>query len=515
MTEAAENNKRIAKNTLLLYFRMLLTLCINLYTSRVVLDKLGVEDFGVYNIVGGVIFLFTFISSAMMASTQRFLNYSMGKNDEEGLRRVFSASLVIHIVFALIVIVLVETVGLWFVYYKLVIPEGRLSATLSAFHFSVFATAFLIISFPYNATIIAHERMGVFAYVSIFESASKLLIAFAIGWAAFDRLIFYAFLLMLHQLLLALIYRGYCIRHFRETRFRLAGIGRKLYREIVTFSGWNILGNIANVCLTQGTNILLNLFFGPAVNAAKGLSVQVQNAVNQFCTNFQTAQNPQIIKSYASGELQYMHSLVFRASRFSFYLSLVFSLPIIMKADWFLGIWLKDVPDYAAVFIQYTMLFNLIQSLANPLITGGMATGNIRLLMGVVATFLCLVIPFSYVALRMGYSPVSVFQIQLLLYIVAHVFRVWIVSRQIQFTWRTYTVEVLLPILLVCVLGFGIAVLMSFLFKEGNLNTIIFLIVTFLISIALIWQVGMRREERKAIAKFVIDKLKHNDKENS
>lgn len=511
--ENFQNNKRIAKNTLFLYFRMILLMAINLYTSRVILERLGINDYGIYNIVGGVITTFTFISSAMTASTQRFLNFSIGKDDESYVRKVFNASLVIHFYLAIFVVVLTETVGLWFIYNRLVIPDARMEATLWTFHFSVAATVFLILTYPYNALIIAREKMNVFAYVSVVEGVFKLLVAFIIGWITYDRLVFYAFLLMTLQVLVSIIYRNYCTKYFSETKFKVSDIDRKLYKELLSFSGWNILGNIANVCLTQGTNILLNVFLGPAVNAAKGLSVQVQNAVNQFCTNFQTAQNPQIVKSYASHDLNYMHSLVFRSSRYSYFLSFVFTLPVLMKIDWFLSIWLDAVPEYTAVFIQYTMGFNLIQSLASPLLISSMATGNVKKLMTVIAVFFWLVIPLCYIALKCGYSPVSVFQIQLILFVIAHFLRVQIVGNQIGFLKKDYIKKVLLPVLYVSVFSLGTSVIISFFWQTRNVfQTLSYLLIVFIINIISIWYLGMTKNERKIVRRVVLTKICiHND----
>ena len=381
MSSKIIDSKRIARNTLLLYSRMMLMMFISLYTSRLVLKILGVEDYGIYNIVGGIVAMFSFIGGAMIAATQRFLNFYMGKNDNIKLKQVFNASLIIHIFIALIIIVISETIGLWFLYNKLIIPNIRFDAAFWCFQISILSTAFVIMSYPYNATIIAHEKMKAFAYVALVEASLKLLIVYLLQIQKGDKLILYGFLMMIIQISVTLLYVSYCKKHFKETKLQFKGIPIKLYKEIISFSGWNFLGNIANVCLMQGTNILLNMFFGPTVNAAKGISGQVQNAVNSFCVNFQTAQNPQIVKSYAANEMEEMHKLVFRSSRFSFYLVLLFSVPIIIKSEDILNIWLENPPEYSSVFVQYTMLFILIRSLANPLLTSSLATGNVKKIM--------------------------------------------------------------------------------------------------------------------------------------
>ena len=293
------DNKRIAKNTLYLYFRMILLIAINLYASRLILKLLGVEDFGIYNIVGGVVNMFTFMGGAMTAATQRYLNYYLGKDDKKSLQLVFNASIRIHIIAALFVVILCESVGLWFLYNKLVIPPERLNAAFWAFQCSIVATAGVVLSYPYNADIIAREKMSTFAYISIYEAVMKLLIIYLLYISSFDKLVLYAIFYMFVQLSVTLVNRIYCHLHFEETKFIIHGVKWNTIKELMSFSGWNFLGNISAVLLLQGTNILLNMFFGPIVNAAKGVSVQIQHVINQFFTNFQTAQNRYIYATVA------------------------------------------------------------------------------------------------------------------------------------------------------------------------------------------------------------------------
>lgn len=503
------DNKLVAKNTILLYIRMFLMMAISLYTSRLVLRILGVEDYGIYNVVGGIVTIFTFISGAMIAATQRFLNYYIGKDDSDKLKKVFNASIVIHFFIALIVAFFCETIGLWFLINKMTIPLERMDAAFWTFQFSIVATCFVIMSYPFNAAIIAHEKMGAFAYVSIFEAILKVLMVFVLGIINFDRLIVYAIFYMILKISITLIYRIYCLRYFTETKFCICGIPKSMYKEILSFSGWNFLGNIANVCLMQGTNILLNLFFGPSVNAAKGISLQVQNTVNQFCTNFQLAQNPQIVKMYAANELSEMHKLVFRSSRFSFYLVLLFSVPIIMKSKGILCLWLGDFPDQTAVFVQYTMLFILVQSLANPLLTSSLATGNVKRLMSVVATLFCCIIPLGYWALYLGYPPIVIFQIQLLLYIVAHILRIIIVSRQINFSLKNYWVNVLLPIMIVGLVSFLMGYILSCLFDNSFIEILIYSIASIILTIIGVFVMGVSKSEREKIINFINKKIRN------
>ena len=326
------NNKRIAKNTLLLYFRMIFMMAVSLYTSRVVLDALGVEDFGIYNVVGGVITLFSFVNGAMSSSTQRYITFELGKGNTSQLQKVFQTSMNVHLLVALLILFLGETAGLWFFYEKMVIPPLRMVSAFWVYQFSIFTMMIMVVSVPYNAVIIAHERMSTFAYISVFEVLLKLGIVYLLYLTSSDKLIVYAALLCFMQLLIRVIYGYYCSCHFDETRYQW-GWDSKLFREMLCFGGWNLWGGFAAVLFTQGVNILLNLFFGPAVNAARGIAVQVQGAVTQFSTNFQTAINPQITKSYAVGDYAYMHSLIFHSSKFTFLLLATISFPVLLETE--------------------------------------------------------------------------------------------------------------------------------------------------------------------------------------
>lgn len=492
---------------MLLYIRMLFMMLINLYASRLILEKLGVEDYGIYNIIGGVVALFTFISGAMTASTQRFLNYYLGLKDPIGLNKAFNASQVIHVFISLSVLILAETIGLWFLYNKLVIPIERFDAAFWTYQCSIISTCIIIISYPYNATIIANEKMGAFAYISILENILKFVIIFLLGQNGYDKLVLYAVLLMTIQFIITSIYRIYCTKHFPETHFNIKNIPKRLYKEILSFSGWNLLGNIANIALIQGTNILLNLFFGPTVNAAKGISVQVQNAVGAFCSNFQTAQNPQIMKSFSSGELNEMHSLVCRTSRFSFYLMLIFSVPIIMKANDILILWLKNPPEYTSIFVQYTMIFNLIQSLANPLLTSSLATGNVKKIMLYIAILFWLIIPLGYIMLKLGGNPIIIFQIQLALYILAHIMRIYIVCHQIKLPIKIYISNVLIPIIKIALFTSILGYTLSHYFDNSFLSLLTYATTCFIATIGIIYIWGLKLEEKKTIINFFKNKF--------
>lgn len=414
MSVTSENNKRIAKNTLFLYLRMLLIMGVTLYTSRVVLRVLGVEDFGIYNVVGGIVVLFTFVNNAMVTSTQRFLNYELGRRDPEATQRVFSASVTIHLGIALLTFVLAETVGLWFLERYIQYPADREWAVVLTYQLTILATCVNIIRTPYNATIIAHERMSFYAYISVIEAVLRLLIVYLLVLVSLDRLIFYAFLMFAVIVLVTACYYGYCRRSFVVCGYRFFW-DRSLYRELMGFSGWSLFGGVANMGASQGLNILLNLFFGVTVNAAMGIANQVQTAVYSFVSNFQTAFNPQIVKSYAAGDRGYFIDLILRTSKYSYYLLYVISLPLYLCCEEVLSLWLDEVPDHTVSFCRWMIVFSLLDAIQGPLWVSVQATGKIRNYQILMSVMILANLPIGYLFLRMGYVPEVVLLIRCVL----------------------------------------------------------------------------------------------------
>lgn len=408
MMSQSNNNKRIAKNTLLLYFRMLFMMAVSLYTSRVVLNTLGVEDYGIYNVVGGVVAMFGFINGSMSSATQRYITFALGKGDKTRLQTVFSTTLQIHTLIAGIIVLLGETIGLWFLYNKMQIPADRMDAAFWVLQCSIVATVVMIISVPYNADIIAHEKMLAFAYISILEVVLKLVIVYMLVVFSFDKLILYVFLLLAIQLMIRFCYSIYCNRHFEETKYRHVW-DKALFKEMTGFAGWSLFGNLASVLFSQGLNMLLNVFFGPVVNAARAVAVQVQSVIQQFVGNFQMALNPQITKTYAKGELGDMHRLMFRSARFSFFLLFFLSLPVLFETNFILTIWLKTVPEHTVVFLRIMICTSLIYTLSNPLIIANQATGKVKKYQAICGSILLLILPVSYISLRLGCPAYSVF----------------------------------------------------------------------------------------------------------
>lgn len=452
MIEAVSNNKRIAKNVIYLYARTLLVLFITLFTSRVVLQSLGVEDYGIYNVVGGIITMFSFISSTLSAASQRYITFELGKGKCGDINKIFSICLLLHIVLALIIAILAEPLGLWFIHNKLLIPSDRLSAANWVFQFTIFSMIIMFVGVPFNALIIAHEKMNAFAAISIVDAIMRLSIAYLILLCTKDRLILYAFLMFVAQFVIQACYIVYCYRHFDESHFRFYR-DREIVLEMGKFASWSILGNLAFVTYTQGLNLLLGIFFLPTVNAARGIAVQVQSAANHLVNSFQTAINPQITKNYAAGNLSEMINLVFRSSRFSFYLLMIITVPILLETEFLLKLWLGNVPEYTVAFLRIILLTTWINSIANPLIVSVKATGNIKKYESTVGGLMLVILPISYIFLKMGYAPISVFVVHLCMECVAMIFRVLITRSLINFSLGRYIKEVLFRIFFVGILS--------------------------------------------------------------
>lgn len=462
--QTSDNNKRIAKNTLLLYLRMFFTMAVSLYTSRAVLNTLGVVDYGVYNVVGGIVVVFSFVNGAMATATQRYITFALGKQNENWLKVVFSTALQIHLMLSVAVVLLTETIGLWFLYNKMQIPVDRISAAFWVLQCSIGTSVIMILSVPYNATIIAHERMSAFAYISVLEVILKLAIVFLLLISPFDKLIFYAILFMLVQLGIRICYSTYCQRHFKETIYCRVW-NKSLFKEMLGFAGWNIFGNMAGMLSAQGVNLILNVFFGPAINAARGLAVQVQTAIEQFAANFQMAANPQITKTYAQGDLESMHKLIIRTSRITFFLLFMFTLPLFFYAEGILKLWLKIVPQYTAIFLQLSLLVSIVDGVGNPLMTAAQSTGKIRKFLTIIAIIALTIAPISYVVLKLGASPYFVYIVHLVICSVIFVVRSCLIKPLIHLSIGHYYKSLLssvIPVIFISVpISYGISRMMN------------------------------------------------------
>ena len=501
--QTSDNNKRIAKNTLLLYFRMLFMMVVSLYTSRVILNALGVEDFGIYNVVGGVVAMFTVISGSLSAAISRFITYELGKGDQSKLNRIFSASVTIQLLLSLIIVVLIESVGVWFLNAKMTIPEDRMAAANWVLQFSIITFVINLISVPYNAAIIAHEKMSAFAYISILEAVCKLVIAFLIIVSPIDKLIFYAILMCAVSIIVRFTYGHYCKKHFAECNYHFHW-DKEILKKMFGFAGWNFIGASSAVLRDQGGNIVINLFYGPSVNAARGIASQVNSAVMGFVTNFMTALNPQITKSYASGDREYMMTLVYQGARLSFYMLLLLSLPILVNTHYILVIWLKLVPEHAVLFVQLILIFAMSESISNPLITAMLATGKIRNYQIVVGGLQMLNLPISYICLRLGAMPESVLIVAIVISQCCLAARLYMLRGLIGLSSIMYLKKVYFNVVMVTVVSVILPSLLAHSMSESFIS-FVFLSLVAIASAALTeFFIGCNKKERA----FIVNKVR-------
>lgn len=501
------NNKRIAKNTLFLYFRTLLVMVISLYTSRLILSTLGVEDYGVYNVVGGAIAMFGVVSGALSAAISRFITFELGKNDFERLKKVFSTSINIQVIISIVVLIVAESFGLWFLYNKLNIPPDRISAAFWVLQLSLLSFCVNLLSVPYNACIIAHERMKAFAYVSVIEAVGKLGVCYLLLISPLDRLIVYAVLLFVISLIIRLIYGVYCHRHFSECSYSLV-IEKSLLKQIGAFAGWNFFTNTAYIFNTQGINLLINIFFGVTFNAARGIATQVDNAVMQFVNNFIMAINPQITKNYAANNIEEMNKLICRGARFSYLLTLLFALPVFFETETILKLWLKIVPEDTALFVRLGFIGAMFMSLGNTGYTACMATGNIKKYTLWITTIGCLVFPVSYIAYKMGAPVYASYVVFIAVYLILDFVRLWIMKGLLNFPVMMFVKDVFFRIVPTTVVAVSLPVVVMLEMEQGLLRLVVCCVVCCVSTIVSAALIGVTQQERKSILNSVLKKIK-------
>ena len=427
----SSSNKRIAKNTLFLYFRLLFTLAIGLYTSRLVLQVLGVEDYGIYNVVGGVVAIFSFLQGALSGATTRFLNISMVE-DLKKLKAVFNTALIMHFVLALLVFILAETIGLWLVYNKLTIPDNRFDVALIVYQFSIVSIMITIIQIPFDATIIAHEKMNVYAYLSILQAVLRLSIIFVVKYLPYDRLLVYAFLILIVSIITRLLSQIYCRRNFMETHFSFL-FDKKIFKRMVSFFGWDLYGNMSVVLKLQGVNILQNVFFGPIINASVAIVNQAQGGLTSLSSNFTLAVKPQMIQSYSRSDYDRMYTLLGQGTRLSFYLMLIVSLPFVFYSEYILRIWLGEVPKYADVFLKLSLLSSILGvsfSLLGIIIH---ATGRMFRISIITGSIHLLSLPASYLLFKIGYNPIAPYYLNFIVTVLAGITNLYIVQNYVPY----------------------------------------------------------------------------------
>ena len=476
---------------------------ISLYTSRVVLKQLGVEDFGIYNLVGGVISVFSFVQGALADASQRFLTFEIGKGANGNVYRVFSVCVLLHIILGLIIGLLAEPIGCWLIYSKLNIPHDKLFSAIWVYQFTIVSAISICILIPYYAMVISKEKMKAFAMISLGEAGVKLCIAISLGLSVADnRLVLYAFLIMLSQIALQSLYYLYCRKNFEESKFTYQWDGR-LVKEIGAFSSWSVIGNIAYALVIHGQSILLGMFFLPVVNAARGIAFQVHGAILNFIKNFQIAVNPQITKTFAAHQLSDMHQLIFRSSRFSYYLFLLMFYPLFFETSTILSIWLAEVPQYAVEFVRYSLLIVFTSTLANPLAVAAKASGKIKVFELSVALIKLTIFPISYMCLAKGLSPTSVYVVHLAIYLISVLINVLVTRNLVEFCMRDYFWKVIVPICSVTAISCIVPVILYYLIPISISRLFVLTILSSIFTSGVVWFIGMSSRERGLICKWV------------
>lgn len=506
MANTSANSKRIAKNTLLLYVRMLLIIIVGLYTSRIVLKTLGVSDYGIYNVVGGIVSMLAFLNSAMVAASQRFISFELGTGDYGRLKKVFCTSVSIHIALAVIILLVAETIGLWFVNTHLNIPPERMTAANWVYQCSILTLILTVVSVPYNSCIVAHEHMKAFAYVSIVEAVLKLLIVYILLMGNIDKLILYAILIVVVAFIVRMIYGVYCKRHFEECSYRFV-FDYKLFKEMFAFAGWSVIGNLGFSFKDQGSNIILNLFFGTTVNAARGIAMQVNGIVSNFSSNFTMALNPQITKQYAAGNVEASRILVYAGCRYSFYLLLLIAIPVMVNRDYLLNLWLGNVPEYTSQFLMLALISALINVMASPLVNALQATGKIKVFQIAICIIMLCELPLAYLILSGGGKPYMAMYPTVLVMLVGLFARFVILKRLIPaYRLRYFTFCIVGRNLLIGIICFFLSQWIHAHFPENFVCFLLTSMLAFGISLVTIGLIGLSIGERIKLWAFVRNK---------
>ncbi len=483
---------------------MIFTMAVSLYTSRIVLNVLGVSEFGIYNVIGGVVMMFSSINTTMATAVQRFMNFEMGKKNIKGLNDIFNTSVIIHFFIAAIAFVLLETIGVWFLNTQMNIDPTRMEAANWVLQFSILAFIVTILSVPYDAVIIANEHMQAFAIISIVEVSLKLFIAFSVAWFDFDKLKLYAVLTFGVSLILRIIYGTYSKKHFPEAKFKWEW-HKNLFKKMLSFAGWNLIGVSSTLIRTQGINVILNLFFGTLINAAMGITNQVKQAVDNFTNNFLMALNPQITKSYASNDFEYLFKLIFNGSKYAFYLVFLITLPLLIETEYILQLWLKHVPDYTVIFVRLALIVSIIESLSKTLIQTMFATGKIKKYQIFVGSVTILNLPLSILFLYMGFEPQITLIIGITIAIFALIVRLNLLKTMVNLSISKYVNEVILIVILVSLLSLILPLTVGY-FIQTELLKFILVSITSIISVFFtVYFVGLTKYERD----FIAGKLKN------
>lgn len=506
MSEVTDNNKRIAKNTLFMYVRLMLVMCVNLFTVRIVLQALGDIDYGLHNVVGGVVSMFSFISTTLAGASMRFFSFEIGKKDQEGLANYFSLTFWCYAVLCLIVVVFGETVGLWFVANKLVIPVERMTAAMWVYQFSILGSVLSFMTVPYNSLILAHEKMGFYAYLGIAEVILKLVVAYMLYISNGDRLILYAVLMFLSSAIISGIYIVYDIIHYRESRVKMIW-DKAIFQNVFSYSGWSLFGAVSMAFRSQGINILINMFFGPVYNTARAIAYQVNNAINTFVTGFSQAVKPQQTKYYAAEDHEMCMTLTYRATRMCYYLIFVLSVPLILEADFVLSLWLDNASDVTVLFTRLVILVSVVEAITSPLKGLISSTGVIKYNQLINSFILIAIFPVSWILFKLDYPAYTTMIISLVASILCHLVRVVISCRLTVMTFRNYAKEALLPMLNVTWFGLPLILVIYYCLPGGWLKFLCVTGCSILLSAISIWLVGITSNERIAIKSMIAQKI--------
>jgi len=490
------DNKRIAKNTLLLYFRMFLIMLVSLYTIRIVIKTLGITDYGIYNAIGGIVLFLSFLSQTISSASQRFFSYEMGRNDAVRLQKIFSSIVIIYLIIAIIIVLLAESIGWWFLNNKMVIPADRMEAARWVFHFSILTFVVSILTTPYIAIIIARENMKVYAYISIIDVLLKLLIVYFLILFAFDKLKLYSALIFIVTLLMYLLYRFYS-RQYPETKFNFLWDKSSL-KSVFSYSWWTLFGTLAGATVNQGSTLLLNVFFGPIANAAQSVGRQVGNAIQFFSVNIYTAVRPPLTKNYANGNHAYMMQLFYASSKAAFFLLFIVMLPLMLETKFILQLWLGEVGPYMVMFTRLTMVYVVILSLNTPITIIVQAANRVKLYHGIVDGFLLLCLPLSYLFFKINFPAQTVFFVIIVLFSLAHILRVWILKKVIPLSIGEYFIRFVVPVVGVTLLASVLSYLVYSTFREGIVSIAFVVIFSMLITTVAVFLIGVNNAERNS-----------------
>lgn len=505
---SSSDNKRLAKNTFILYIRTIFVMLVSLYTSRVILHALGVQDYGINNVVGGLVSMFSVMSSSLCSAISRFMTFGLGKGDMQKLKSIFATSVNIQLGMALLILIVGSIVGYFFLNYKMSIPVDRLYAANWVLFCSLLSFAIGLISVPYNSCIIAHEKMDAFAYISILETALKLIIVYMIYISPYDKLITYTILYLASSCLIRYIYTIYCKRNFEECQYELK-IDKSLLKEMTNFAGWNFLGNTAYMLNTQGVNMLINVFFGVNMNAARGVAIQVQSAILQFVNNFTTAINPQITKSYATGDYTQLHKLICQGAKYTYYLLLIFTIPVFVEADTILKIWLGIVPEYTTIFLRLILISSYATILGNTAYTAIMATGKIKNYQIVVTLVGCLVFPLTWILYKLDFPVTSTYYIYILIYFILVFIRLYYLKKLVNLSPIVFIRTVIIKIFILSIPSFAIPFIFIQYMEASFIRVIFTCIINVATNVILIYYLGLDKNERKFITGKIKTKLKN------